>query len=123
LDANKSQEFLIELAHIAESWKWDNETENILWKLLDHPYPPDWVFLALERRLGARTDSEGLRKLWVRKRETDPSDLVTANNLALVSLLRGESLEAANKMAADVYSADKNNPFFVSTYAFSLYRQ
>ena len=123
VEANKSQEFLIELERIAERWQWDTEAETTLWKLLERPYPPDWVFTALESRYMARLDSDSLNKLWHRRQEIDPSDMMNSNNLALVSLLRGEKMDTAHKMAADVYVSDKTNPFFVSTYAYSLHRQ
>lgn len=123
MEAKKSQELLIELGRIAENWNWDAEAESVLWKLTERPEPPDWVFTALEVHFSARADSDSLRKLWLRKQETDPADMSAANNLALLLLLRGESLESAHKLAADVYLSDKTNPYFISTYAFSLYRQ
>ncbi len=123
MEASKSQEQLVRLEQIAESWKWEPEAESVLWKLTERTAPPDWVFMTLQTRLLARGDSEGLRRLWQRKHELDPADVVITNNLALVYLLRGESKDAAHKLAAEVYESDKTNPYFVSTYAFSLYRQ
>ncbi len=123
MEASKLQEHLVELEKIAESWNWEPEAEAIMWMLIESPEPPDWVFIDLQNRLFAEGNTESLRKLWQRKRALDPSDKVSANNLSLISLLRGETTDAAHDMAAAVYYSDKTNPAFISTYAFSLYRQ
>ncbi len=123
MEAKILQQMQVKLLRLAQSWGWNAEAEPLLWQLTENPNPPDFVFEQLENRLIAHGDSESLCRLWTRKQALDPSDPVAANKLALLLLLRDENLEQAHKMAVDAYLADSKNPFFASTYAFSLFKQ
>ena len=51
---------------------------------------------------------------------TDPNDTKCKSRLANVSLLRKADLERAHRLAREAYTSEPGNPFFASTYAYSL---
>jgi Flp pilus assembly protein TadD len=55
--------------------------------------------------------------------EIDPSDVRVKNCLANVFLLRRTELEKAHRLANEAYTTAPDNPFFTSTYAYSLLLQ
>lgn len=54
---------------------------------------------------------------------SDPSDNRLKNNLATINLLRRSNVPKACELAEEAYESAPENPFFISTYAYSLLLQ
>jgi predicted Zn-dependent protease len=61
--------------------------------------------------------------LLLKSHTANPDDARIENNLANILLLRNSELDQANLMAKQVYETAPNDPFVISTYAYSLYLQ
>ncbi|MEN9573059.1 MAG: hypothetical protein RL514_914 [Verrucomicrobiota bacterium] len=121
--ADKDLESLRELLEITSTWKWETETQELLWQVLNN-WPKDKVaFLALSARLTQAGNTTGLRTLFTRVHQADPDNLAVKNNLVMASLLLDARDKASHQKAQELFAADATNPVFVSTYAFSLYLQ
>ena len=121
--ADKDLDSLRELLEITSTWKWETETQELLWQVLNN-WPKDKVaFLALSARLTQAGNTTGLRTLFTRVHQADPDNLAVKNNLVMASLLLDARDKASHQMAQELFAADATNPVFVSTYAFSLYLQ
>jgi Flp pilus assembly protein TadD len=67
--------------------------------------------------------TEGLASLYSQLSKTNPSDIISKNNLAMVALLlKSPQQYNAHELAREVYDKSPTNATFASTYAFSLYR-
>jgi hypothetical protein len=110
------------LATISE-WGWKEETTDLLWDLAKFPEKqPDALHTLYQHFKNAR-DTQQLHRILVRLAEIDPSDLAVKNNLAQIALLLDADVERARKLAAETYRAHPENPAYISTYAFALYRK
>jgi predicted Zn-dependent protease len=68
-------------------------------------------------------NTRDLLQLLTKMYAEDPSDARIKNNLANLYLLRKSDLEKAFRMAREAYDAAPKDPFFTSTYAYSLLLQ
>ncbi len=97
--------------------------DETLWTIIKD-YPRDKpAFLALYQRLLAAGNTAGLRSLLAQTSAAVPADQGLQNNLASVSLLLNGADPKGHQLARAVYGQDPRNPFFLATYAFSLYLQ
>jgi predicted Zn-dependent protease len=114
---------LSRLAEITGVWKWTSEKSEVLTQIIDE-YPQEtWAIDQLAGQLYASGKTLEMENLFSRIYSKDPSNIRLKNNLANLYLLRKTELPKAYEMAKDAYSSSTNNPFFASTYAYSLLLQ
>ena len=82
-----------------------------------------WAVDELMASYYAKGDTAALAGLLAKVYSANPSDNRLKNNLASVSLLRNADLENAHRLAREAYDSSPDNPFFISTYAYSLLLQ
>jgi Flp pilus assembly protein TadD len=114
---------LSRLAQAAASWHWTSEQIEVLEKITTAFPKEKWAIDQLMTQLYAQGDTRGIQTLLTRVQASDPTDARLKNNLANVSLLRNSEVEKANRLAKEAYDAMPNNPFYASTYAYSLLLQ
>jgi Flp pilus assembly protein TadD len=114
---------LSRLAQVAASWHWTNEHAEILEKIIDIAPRERWAVDQLVKEMYAHGDTRGIQTLLTKVQASDPKDARLKNNLANVYLLRNFDLERANLLAKEAYDSAPNDPYFVSTYAYSLLLQ
>jgi len=109
------------LAQVATGWNWRNETINLLW---DAAASPKTNSKALEYLwdIYSRT-SDTLEMLRVAKEQLrlDPSNPVTKNNYAFLSLLMFGASENSERLADEATIANPNIPEWAATYAYALH--
>jgi len=114
---------LMMLQRMAAQWKWQSESEEILWTIVNR-YPTEkWATQRLSEALfvGGRTRS--LMSLYSQEVKTNPSDLSAKNNLAMTALLLEAAELKPHDLAREVYQKAPTNASFASTYAYSLHVQ
>lgn len=114
-------------------WKWTDERYDLVWKIFSITPTDPQVQQALvnwERRQPVVIDGQqrfgrtaNINKIFARVVEVAPGDALARNNLAYTSLLLDSNVTRANLLAAQLVQAMPKNPFIVTTYAFSLYKQ
>jgi tetratricopeptide (TPR) repeat protein len=114
---------LSRLAQVTAAWHWMPEHAEVLEKVTTAFPKEKWAVEQLEAQLYAQGDTRGIQTLLTRVQASDPKDARLKNNLANVYLLRNSEVEKANHLAHEAYDAMPNNPFFASTYAYSLLLQ
>ena len=116
-------ESLYALVETAQRWRWEPETQVLLWTALSKFPRAAWVRTALEQWCAANGDTEGLYRLYSVLWQRNPADAVIKNNLAAVALLLQTNLTQAYQLAREVYDADHRNAVFVGTYTYALQLQ
>ena len=114
---------LLRLAQVTEAWGWLPEKAEVLLKTTDLFPKEKWAVNELMAKLYTDGNTIGLQNLLSKIHNSDPSDVRIENNLANILLLRKSELDRANVMAKEVYDKSPNDPFFISTYAYSLLLQ
>ena len=113
------------LAQVTAAWHWTKEHTEIL-RQITTVFPKErWAADQLVSQLYADGDTRGLQELLLNTLASNPSDAHLKNNLANVILLRKSQLdkgqlEKAHRLAQEAYETSPNDPFFASTYAYSL---
>jgi tetratricopeptide (TPR) repeat protein len=121
--ANGQKGSLVMLLRVAEGWKWQNETEDLLWSIVNQ-YPAErWAFRALTQLLFAGGRTQSLMTLYSQELKKTPADLSVKNNLAMTALLLEANELKPYDLARDVYQQAPTNASFASTYAYSLHLQ
>src|SRR5579862_827352 len=110
-------------AAIAWGWRWETQAEELAWRVVDSPHPPEAILEALQERFMAEGDTRKLYRLLARRRELEPANTVVLNNFALVSLLLKKNENQAHALAKRAYEGEPTDARKGSTYAFSLYLQ
>ena len=108
---------------LTTSWKWQSESEQILWTVVNQ-FPDDQsaaTLLAQDLVLSGRTRS--LMELFSIQERRNPGNLAFKNNLAMVAMLLGADEVKSYDLSREVYQKDPTNSDYASTYAFTLYRQ
>ncbi|MEO6568094.1 MAG: hypothetical protein ABIO94_04970 [Opitutaceae bacterium] len=114
---------IINLMRRAEDWKWNDEKYDLVWKLFALlPNQPEvqQALIAWEKAHG-RTSN--LNNIFARIVSADPDARLARNNLAYTSLLLDSNSTRANLDIAELVVALPDNPFILTTYAFSLFKQ
>jgi len=114
---------LSRLAQVAQVWGWTPERNSLLQEITDEFPKEKWAANQLVEQLYADGNTIGLQILLSKIHSADPDDVRIKNNLANVLLLRKSELEEADLMAQEVYKTSPDDPFFISTYAYSLLLQ
>lgn len=114
---------LTRLARITALWGWNPEMNEVLQQVVSEFPREKWAFDELMASLYENGDSAGLVNLLTKVHSANPSDNRVKNNLANISLLRNSDLENAHRLAQEAYTSSPENPFFISTYAYSLLLQ
>lgn len=105
------------------SWNWTTEQEDVLWVIVNRFPKEKWAFLTLAEKLNNAGHTQKLLTLYRRFAEVDPANLSAKNNLAMTALLLSAWDRRPHEVALEVYNKDPRNPFYASTYAYSLYVQ
>jgi predicted Zn-dependent protease len=111
---------LTRLSRVTAVWKWGLERDEVLQKVVTEFPKEKWAGTELIAALYSDGKTRELSEWLVKMQSSDPSDNRLKNNLATVSLLRRSDLDRAFRLAAEAYNSSTNDPFFISTYAYSL---
>jgi predicted Zn-dependent protease len=111
------------LARLSIAWGWKTESESILSELTSEFPKEKWAAGLLETEYYREGNTRALAVLLARVYASDPSDPKLENDFATVSLLCKSDLEKAHRLAREAYHSAPENPFFASTYAYSLLLQ
>jgi Flp pilus assembly protein TadD len=114
---------LARLAQVTASWRWMPQHTEVLEKITTEFPKEQWAVDQLVAQLYAQGDTGEIQTLLSRVQPSNPNNPRLKNNLANVCLLRNSEVQKANQMAKEAYDAAPNDPFFVSTYAYSLLLQ
>jgi hypothetical protein len=112
-----------ELLSLVARWGWQNEQYDLVWKLFALMPRNDSIsgqLLAWERSQG---HTANLNRIFARLLEFAGDDRMLRNNYAYSSLLLDANLSKAAELAEANYQAEPDNPYYVTTYAFALYKQ
>jgi Tfp pilus assembly protein PilF len=114
---------LTKLLQLAAAWNWQNESEDLLWIIVNQ-YPDDkWAFSTLNQTLYANGRTRPMMMLFSQELRRSPSNLAIKNNLAMTALLLDAQELNPNELAREVYQQAPTNAAYISTYAFSLHLQ
>jgi len=111
------------LAQIAALWKWQTETEDTLWTVVNQHPDQKWAFDALSKLLFATGRTRPLMTLLNQELKHTPTAVDIKNNVAVIAMLLDATELNPYEMAKDVYTKVPTNPAYASTYALSLYLQ
>ena len=114
------------LSHLAEvtgAWGWTAEKSDLLTEIVDEFPAENWAVDQLASALYSQGKSSEMESLYFKVYSKDPSNPRLKNNLATLYLLRKTELPRACEMAREAYNTSTNNPYFASTYAYSLLLQ
>jgi predicted Zn-dependent protease len=114
---------LSRLAQVTKTWGWQSEYSELLADIVAEFPQETWAVDQLAAKLYDQGKTSEMESLYFRIYTEDPSNIKVKNNLANLYLLRKIELGKAYEMAKEVYNTSTNNPFFVSTYAYSLLLQ
>jgi cytochrome c-type biogenesis protein CcmH/NrfG len=112
-----------DLLQRTEQWKWPEERYDVIWKLfavLPTNTTVQQALIVAEKRAG-RTGN--LNKIFSRIVDVEPGDALAKNNFAYTSLLLDANVTRANSIIQQLVQTMPKNPFIVTTYAFSLFKQ
>jgi hypothetical protein len=111
---------LSRLAQVTGLWGWKLEKTETL-REITREFPKEkWAVDQLVAELYLAGKTIELAEVLSKACEVDPSDSRLKNCLATVFLLRHTELEKAHRLALEAYNSAMTNPFFASTYAYSL---
>jgi predicted Zn-dependent protease len=114
---------LSRLAQVTSAWNWIPEKSELLRQITAEFPKEKWAVDQFMAQLYAEGNTRGLQELLFKVQSTDPSDPRLKNNLANVFLLRKSELDTAYRMAKEAFDTAPGDPFFISTYAYSLLLQ
>ncbi|MCI0539132.1 MAG: hypothetical protein L0Z50_28320 [Verrucomicrobiales bacterium] len=121
--ANQHSARLSRLLQMVSAWNWELETEEVLWSLVTLFPEERWAFANLSSLLHAKGNTRGLQVLYGKACAADPDNALAQNNLAMTSLLLNNFERKPHELARGLHEKDTSNPFFASTYAYSLLMQ
>src|SRR5262245_10292478 len=109
------------LLQATTGWGWQAGKTEVLHEIVDQFPKEAWAVDLLVAELHAAGNTIELARVLGVMCDLNPSDLRLKNCLANVYLLRKIGLDRAHRLAQEVYTASPNNPFYISTYAYSLF--
>ncbi len=111
------------LLRLAVAWKWQGESEKLLWTIVNQ-YPSEkWAMQALSQILYADGRTRPLMQLFMQESKRSPSELDVKNNLAMTALLLDAKELRPHELAKELFQSAATNAAYASTYGFSLYLQ
>lgn len=122
-DAAQKPKDLTLLAHVASSWSWSREKEDVLWLIVQRHPDERWALETLHHSFIQGGNTLGLQKLYSQLLLRSPDDLSVQKNLAMVDLLLNLQTNRAHDLAKSAYERATTNASFVCTYAYSLHMQ
>ncbi len=121
--ATHQPESLIRLTQITSTWGWVPERTEVLEKITDE-FPTDkWAVQQLIIQRYKDGDTYKLQQMLEKLQTEDPADTRVKNDLANVLMLRNTELDKAYRLAREAYAVSSDDPFVISTYAYSLMMQ
>lgn len=114
---------LTRMAQVTSAWGWNSERVEVLNEVVTEFPREKWAAEQLSAIFYANGNTRELGRLMTRIYMADPSNNRIKNNLANIMLLEKSDLQKANELARDAYQSSTNNPYFASTYAYSLLLQ
>lgn len=114
---------LTKLAKVTAAWGWDTEEIKLL-ETITGQFPKEkWAVQSLIAEYYKAGNTRQISTLLAKLAAADPANYQLKNNLANVSLLQKSDLDQAYKLAKEAYESTPDNPFFATTYAYSLLLQ
>jgi predicted Zn-dependent protease len=114
---------LSHLAQVTGVWGWKSERQETLSQIISEFPKESWAIDELATPLYAEGKTRELQELYSKIYSEDPSNARLKNNLASLAMLRKLDLPNAYRMAQEAYETSTADPFFASTYAYSLFLQ
>jgi Flp pilus assembly protein TadD len=114
---------LARLAKVTDLWGWKLQKTEVLREIVKDFPKEKWAVDQIIGELYVAGNTLELTEVLKEVSAADPSDARMKNWLANVFLLRKVELEKAHRLASEAYNSSTNNPFFISTYAYSLFLQ
>lgn len=114
---------LSRIAQMTGDWGWSNERVEVLQDIIEEFPQQRWAVDQLSAQYYAEGNTKELQDLLVRACAANPDNNHYKNNLANILLLEKSDLSRASQMAKDAYQSSSEDPFFTSTYAYSLLLQ
>lgn len=102
-------------------WGWKMEALELLWKMTEGPNAA-WALGALNRLYQNDLNTKGLLRVAMELSKLEPGNSAAGNNVAALSLLLGENLEGATKLAAELFAKHPKSIGIASTHALALYK-
>jgi hypothetical protein len=113
----------VALVRLASNWRWERETEELLWQVARESRHWPWAADLLAKAYRIQGDTPGLMRVYQLAAERNPENLVARNNFAAASLLLKTNLKSAHQLAREVHLAQPSNAAFACTFAYSLHLQ
>ena len=114
---------LSELARVTGVWGWNSERIEVLNKIIDRFPQATWAVAQLTSQLYLDGNTRELVVLLSKIQSANPTDPHLKNNLACLLMLRKSDLDKAYRLAKEAFETSPNDPFFISTYSYSLLLQ
>jgi tetratricopeptide (TPR) repeat protein len=114
---------LSHLAQVVGAWGWKSERLETLSQIITEFPGENWAIDELATPLYAEGKTRELQELYLKIYSADPSNARLKNNLANLAMLQKRDLPNAYRMAQEAYETSTSDPFFASTYAYSLFLQ
>ena len=104
-------------------WGWESRTEQALWRLAAKGDCPHWAADSLWKAALARRDTLSLWKASKLLLDSDPKTVSTRNNFIQLSLLAGQEVASAHRLALALYQENPKDESVVTTYGYSCFLQ
>lgn len=114
---------LTRLSQLSANWGWSAEHLSVLRKIAADFPDALWAKDRLMAELYNSGNTRELEQFLSANFESNPSNASVKNNFASICLLRKSGLETAYRLAQEAYDSEPGNPYFMSTYAYSLLLQ
>ena len=114
---------LYKLTQLTSTWEWAPEHADVLMEIVSEFPREKWAVQLLVTQLHDEGATQALEQLLAKLSAADPANLELKASLARVCLLRKSQLPTAHRLAKEAYDAAPDNPFVLSTYAYSLQLQ
>jgi hypothetical protein len=105
------------------AWKWRDETQQVLWAIVNNHPKEYWADSELAGELYAAGGTRPLLQLLNLQFNRNPANLDAENNLAITAMLLQANEIQPYKLAQDAYQKAGTNGNYACTYAYSLYLQ
>jgi len=109
------------LAQLVSSWQWRKEALHLLWGAASQPKTNSMALQSLWDLYSQTNETRELLRVARAQIELDPSNPVTKNNAAFLSLLLNGASERSETLAREATTANPNVPEWVATYAYALH--